>query len=159
LKSHNVALTSDHDIGGNDLDHLIGYNLKRVYMIFIAEFRSAQAKNGLSTRSYSALSLIVGKPGITQSEIARKLGIERSGLVAIIDDLQARGYAVRAPVEGDRRVQALSPTEAGRAAYDAATAALKSNEEHLLSALTEKEQAAFRSILVKIRNAYEGDPE
>ncbi len=152
-----MAPKADHDLASSDLDHLIGYNLKRVYMIFIAEFRSAWAENGLSTRSYSALSLMIAKPGITQSEIARTLGIERSGLVAIIDDLQTRGLAQREAVAEDRRVQALSPTDAGRTAYQNASEALKSNEDRLLSALSPTEQSQFRSILSKLRNAYEGD--
>jgi DNA-binding MarR family transcriptional regulator len=145
------------ETAASDLEHLLGYNLKRVYIIFVDAFRRAQADSGLSTRSFSTLALIVAAPGITQSEIARKLGIERSGLVAIIDDLQQRGYAMRVAVEGDRRVQALSPTGAGIQAFQSARDRLKVEEDSLISALSETERAQFRSLLMKIRNAHGGE--
>lgn len=137
------------------LDRAVGYNLKRVYMIFTADFRATLGRDGMSTRVFSVLTLVVGDPGITQSAVARQLGIERSGLVAIVDDLQGRGYAERVPVRGDRRAQALHPTEAGRAAHAAAAAALDAHEAALLSALTADEQAQLTGILAKLRRAHE----
>jgi DNA-binding MarR family transcriptional regulator len=130
-------------------------------MIINADFRLALdraiGEDGLSTRVFSVLTLIVNEPGITQSDVARRLGIERSGLVAIIDELQLRGYAERVPVAGDRRVQALRPTQQGQAAHAAAAEAVVAHERDLLSILSEDERAQLSAILAKIRDAYEGE--
>lgn len=138
-----------HDI--SDLDDLIGYNLKRAYMVVQADFREALGQDGLSPRVFSALSLTVQMPNITQSSLARELGIERSGLVAIVDELESRQYLVRTAVPGDRRVQALVPTDAGRKAYADAVATVRAHETRLLSSLTRGERESLLRMLQKIR--------
>lgn len=134
-----------------ELESFLGYNLKRAYMVLIADFRRALGDDGFSPRVFSALSLIVQYPDITQSELARRLGIERSGLVAIVDELESRGYLRRNPVPGDRRVQALAPTPAGESAYRHAQHVVKVNEAALLSHLSAEEQDTLISLLRKIR--------
>ncbi len=135
-----------------DLDSLIGYNLKRAYVIVSSDFRRALGEGGFAPRVFSALSLIVQFPGITQSDLARKLGIERSGLVAIVDELESRGFVERQPVPGDRRVQALAPTKAGKASYTTARETVQKHEADLLSDLTQEEIETLMGILQKIRN-------
>jgi DNA-binding MarR family transcriptional regulator len=135
-----------------DLEQLMGYNLKRAYVIMQADFRDALGQDGLAQRVFSALSLVVQFPQISQSRLARKLGVERSGLVAIIDDLEQLGYLLRATVPGDRRVQALVPTDAGRKAYGAAMATVRTHEDALLSELTAAEKQTLIGLLQKIRH-------
>ncbi|NIZ15253.1 MarR family winged helix-turn-helix transcriptional regulator [Phaeobacter sp. HF9A] len=138
-------------VQGSDLEDLVGYNLKRAYVIVSTDFRNALGEDGFAPRPFSALSLIVQFPGITQSELARKLGIERSGLVAIVDELEGRGYLQRQAVPGDRRVQALAPTEAGQAAYLRAQEVVREHEAKLLAHLTAQERETLLSLLRKIR--------
>ena len=135
----------------SDLEDLIGYNLKRAYIIVQKDFRQALGQDGLSARVFSALSLTVKFPNITQSELARMMGIERSGLVAIVDELEERSYLQRAPVPGDRRVQALVPTDAGRRAYSDAISKVRAHEDKLFADMTADERATLLSLLKQIR--------
>lgn len=136
---------------GSDLEHIFGYNLKRAYMVVHAGFREAVEADGLSARVFSALSLVVHFPNITQSALARRLGIERSGLVAIVDELETLGYVTRAAVPKDRRVQALVPSPAGRAAYRDALRKSKAREAEILAHLSAEEKATLLRLLKKIR--------
>ncbi len=149
----NTVISSDSEFA--TLDSLIGYNLKRVYMIFQADFRRTLGKEGLSPRCYSALSLAVQHTDITQSELARELGIERSGLVAIVDELEGLGLLSRVPVPGDRRVQALSPTRKGQKLFAEISRRVSQHEERLLSTLSVEERKGLVSVLKKLRKAYE----
>lgn len=135
----------------SDLEELVGYNLKRAYMIIQTDFRETLGEDGLSPRMFSALSLTVRYPDITQSALAKLLGIERSGLVAIVDALEARGFLTRSAVPGDRRIQALVPTSAGIKAYGEAIDAVKAHEDRLFSDLTDTEKNMLLSLLKKIR--------
>ena len=143
----------DHDfeLEASDLEDLVGYNLKRAYIVVQTDFREALGKDGLSARVFAALSLAVKFPNITQSELARMMGIERSGLVAIVDELEERGYLRRAAVPGDRRVQALVPTDAGRRAYGEAISVVRAHENALLADMTENEKVTLLKLLKKIR--------
>ncbi|MBF9030024.1 MarR family transcriptional regulator [Rhodobacterales bacterium HKCCE3408] len=134
-----------------DLDAFIGYNLKRAYILVETDFRAAMGDEGLSPRVFSALSFIVQFPNITQSELARQLGVERSGLVAIVDELEMRGFLTRALVPGDRRVQALIPTAAGRAAHGRALDKVRAHEERFFAGFTEEERQTLLALLLKTR--------
>ncbi|WP_439508933.1 MarR family winged helix-turn-helix transcriptional regulator [Yoonia sp.] len=135
----------------SDLEILIGYNMKRAYVAIQKDFRAALGEGGLSPRTFSALSLVVAHPNISQSSLARLLGIERSGLVAIIDELERRNYLTRSHVPGDRRVQALVATHEGNAAYQATLATVQAHEERLLATLSASEKHTLMQILIKIR--------
>ena len=139
-----------------ELEGYVGYNLKRAYVTLQEDFRRALGEGGLTTRAFSALTLAVQFPQITQSELARILGIERSGLVSIVDDLERRGYLARAQMPGDRRVQALVPTRAGVAAQAEAARAVRAHEDRLLSGLDADERATLIDLLTRIRHAGEG---
>lgn len=135
----------------SDLETLVGYNMKRAYVAIQKDFRAALGEGGLSPRTFSALSLVVAHPNISQSDLARMLGIERSGLVAIIDDLEARKFLCRTLVPGDRRVQALVPTKAGIAAYGATLVTVQAHEDRLLADLSTSEKDTLMQLLMKIR--------
>lgn len=147
LKLANPA--PDEDL--SDLEGFVGYNLKRAYVILQADFRAALGEDGLAPRVFSALSLVVQFPDITQSRLAQRLNIERSGLVAIIDELEQRGYLQRTTVPADRRVQALVPTAEGIAAYEDARRKVQRHEDDLLSDMSAGEKRTLIALLQRIR--------
>jgi DNA-binding MarR family transcriptional regulator len=135
------------------LEGFVGYNLKRAYMAIDADFRATLAADALSPRIFAVLALTVENPGITQSDIARLLGIERSGLVNLVDSLEARGLVRRDPVAGDRRVHALCPTAEGAALHARACAAVRAHEARLLAGLRPDERTALIDMLRRIQRA------
>lgn len=151
-KAHPAPLEDESDI-----ECLLGYNLKRAYMIVRDDYRKQVEQSVLSPRAFSVLTLIVESSGLTQSAVARQLGIERSGLVAIIDDLEARGLAERRAVPGDRRAQALMATEAGHDLHAQILARVHAHERALLASLDPAEQTQLLTLLRKFRSAHERD--
>lgn len=136
----------------SDLEGFIGYNLKRAYVIVQNDFRRALGEDGFAPRVFSALSLVVQYPNVTQSGLARMLGIERSGLVSIVDELEKRQLLVRTNVPGDRRVHALVPTDEGKRVYAASWKAVREHENVLLSNLSDDEKSTLVHLLKKIRS-------
>jgi len=135
----------------SDLETLIGYNMKRAYVAIQKDYRAALGEGGLSPRTFSALSLVAAHPNISQSSLARMLGIERSGLVAIIDELERRRFMNRCHNPGDRRVQALVVTPEGKNAYLATLTTVQAHEERLFANLSETEKSTLMELLIKIR--------
>ncbi len=140
----------------SDLEDVLGYNLKRASVVMQNVFRDAQGEEGLAPRVFAALALVVEFPHVTQSVLAVKLGIKRSGLVAIVDELEDRAFLARTTVPGDRRVQALVPTEAGIAAFNNAAAKVRAKEAETLADFSESEVLTLLELLRKIRG-HEGD--
>lgn len=133
------------------LSAFIGYAMKRALSIVQADFARTLAEYDLRAVSFSALSIIVGEPGLTQTQLADALQIERSNLVTIIDQLAARNLIIRAPVAQDRRRHALMPTTAGKQLAAAAQASIADHERRLFACLTEAERAELQRILRKFR--------
>jgi len=133
------------------LSTFIGYAMKRALSIVQADFARTLAEYDLRAVSFSALSIIVGEPGLTQTQLADALQIERSNLVTIIDELAGRNLIIRAPVAQDRRRHALMPTTAGKQLAAAAQASVMGHERRLFACLTEDERAELHRILRKFR--------
>ena len=68
---------------------------------------------GLRMLTYTALVLIVENPGLSQSQLAAAMDVERPNLVEIIDELEQRALVLRRRVPADRRIYALTATPEG----------------------------------------------
>lgn len=135
------------------LSDYTGYSLKRATSLVLADLAEVLKLHDLRAVSFSALSLIVEQPGLTQTQLAEALQIERSNLVTILDELSRRKLMVRAPVAHDRRRHALMPTPAGAALADAVRRDVIAHEARLFAALTAAELAELRRILRKFRKS------
>ncbi|PTW52945.1 DNA-binding MarR family transcriptional regulator [Breoghania corrubedonensis] len=132
------------------LASFIGYAMKRAYMTIHTDFLASLEHLGLRPGTFSALTIIVDNPDISQSQLARALAIERSGVVLIVDHLEGRELIGRHRVPGDRRAYALRATLAGRRLRDAAVEAIRRHEARVLASLSEEEQAALRGLLARV---------
>ncbi|WP_321334146.1 MarR family transcriptional regulator [Breoghania sp.] len=132
------------------LGEFIGYVMKRAYLTIHGDFLASLDHLGLRPGTFSALSIIVDNPDISQSQLARALEIERSGVVLIVDHLEGRELIGRHRVPGDRRAYALRATLAGRRLRDKAATAIREHEARLLGSLSEEEQAQLRGLLMRV---------
>ena len=71
--------------------------------------------------------------------------------MAIVDELEKRGFLRRTVVPGDRRIQALVPTAAGISASKETLKAAQAHEAALLSGLSETERQSLIGLLKKVR--------
>lgn len=145
-----IKQAADAGFSQADLLDLTGYNMKRAYMRFSADFIQALAGFDLRQRTFSVLSLVAGNPEIRQSDIARELGIERSGTVVIVDELEGRGLIRRADVAGDKRAHALSATPKGIALYRRAMDAIAAHEDRLMTGFSAGERTLLNRLLRRI---------
>ena len=99
-------------------------SIRRLHFHIQAELGKTIARFGLRLGAVGALTAICAKPGISQTELAAVLAMERSNLVTIVDTLAQRGLIERQVVAGDRRRQALMPTSEGIGLSDQAKLAI-----------------------------------
>jgi DNA-binding MarR family transcriptional regulator len=70
-------------------------------------FDASTARFGLTRTQWRALAYIFRTPGLTQTELARCLELERASVGHVIDQLERADYVQRRAVEGNRRVWTL----------------------------------------------------
>jgi DNA-binding MarR family transcriptional regulator len=111
-----------------------------------AELPVLQA-HGLTMWGYSVLLALDRSPVRTQAALAEAIGADKTRIIPILDQLQARGYIERHPDPDDRRVRLLAATESGRAVKNAAQTAIQRGEERWLGVLSADDRRVFLRVL------------
>src|SRR4051812_27434130 len=83
-----------------------------------ARFAAALEPHGLHPRDFGVITIIATRPGLTQQELAEVSHVDRSSMVALLDDLEERGLAERRPDPEDRRKRLVHLTRKGRGMVD-----------------------------------------
>jgi DNA-binding MarR family transcriptional regulator len=149
-KAKKEASRAPEELDDTVLRRFVGYNLKRAYLTVHGDFIDRLAGLELRPTQFSALSLIVDNPDISQTELARALSIERSNTVLVVDDLESRELINRNRVKHDRRTYALRATLKGRRLRDQAVVVVRAHEERVLSRLDPAERRLLIDMLNRI---------
>jgi DNA-binding MarR family transcriptional regulator len=129
------------------LPRLIGYRLRLAQQAVFKDF--ADSAKGLSPGRLGVMVLIDANPGLTQSRLAEAVGRDRSTMVAVLDELEARELIARRRGE-DRRTNGLWLTRSGRTFLAAAIRRVHSHEQRFAARLTAKERATLFKLLEKL---------
>jgi DNA-binding MarR family transcriptional regulator len=96
--------------------HHLGYLIRRAQIWIFQDFIRTLAVVNIRPAQYSVLLVIEANAGLSQSALARTLGIERARLVHLLNDLESRNMVQRARSKHDKRSHTLSLTARGRSA-------------------------------------------
>jgi DNA-binding MarR family transcriptional regulator len=94
--------------------------------------------------------ILSATPAISQQALATALGTVPSRLVALVDDLEARGLVERRAHESDRRTYALHLTDKGVATMETISRVAREHRQDLLAALSDEEQATLSVLLQRV---------
>jgi DNA-binding MarR family transcriptional regulator len=92
-------------------------------------------------------------PGLSQQQLADRLGTPPSRIVGYIDELESRGWLTRSRDTADRRVNVLALTDQGRDAFAAVAGISRAHEERITESLTDAEHSTLRILLDKLAEA------
>ena len=96
------------------------------------------------------LRLLRVAAGLSQQELAGKLGIHPSRLVAILDNLEKRGFVERRPNPDDRRLYSLHLTADGEETLGKIGKVAREHQEALLAALNPEERQTLAALLLRL---------
>lgn len=132
------------------LGDLVGFRLRRIQTHFSRDFGATMAGQGLRSGMMSTLALISANPGISQSEAASTVLLDKSAAVLIVNELERRGFARRERAAGDRRRHALFTTPEGEAFLTMLLDELSVIEDRVLSRLSSEELRALNRLLDRL---------
>lgn len=114
---------------------------------------NALSTHGATPQQFTTLLIIAEKPGLKLVELARALGIARSGAVVLVDELEGRGQVKRRPMPGDRRAHSLNITVKGSRSLEKQLASVDRCEEELFGELNIRDRSALLRILDRLAPA------
>ncbi|MBC2908133.1 MarR family winged helix-turn-helix transcriptional regulator [Streptomyces cupreus] len=113
----------------------------------------AIAEEGLKLPHHAVLAAVSEHGPVAQADLVRQLGFDAKDVVLLLNHLEERGLAVRAPDPRDRRKNAVTVTLAGvRTLERCADLAERANAE-LLAPLSEAEGQRLMELLTRVNEA------
>ncbi|MBO0686370.1 MAG: MarR family transcriptional regulator [Candidatus Dormibacteraeota bacterium] len=106
----------------------------------------------LTARQVGILTLVIEREPMSQRALGETIGVDRTTMVALVDDLERRGYVERHRDPEDRRAFLIQPTEAGAAAQKRAVELLDECERRYLAVLDPEEQRQLLQLLARLYN-------
>jgi DNA-binding MarR family transcriptional regulator len=143
-----LAITDDSDPG--IMESLVGYALRRAQLNHYRDFMKYMTAENMRPSEFAALAILRRTPSLTQTVLAAKLGIERSGVVLVVDNLEQRGLILRVPSKEDRRSYALEITPTGHATFERLSKLNMAWDRRFTEALSDGERQTLLDLLHRL---------
>ncbi len=132
------------------------YAVKQVELAVRAHLDEVVRSAGLTTSTYTALTVLERRTGLTTAELARNSFVTPQAMADIVTALERHALVSRRadPNHGRRRL--ISLTEAGRAVLAGLAPAVTALEERMVTGLDTEARAALRHSLNSCRSALAG---
>ncbi|SDP34140.1 MarR family winged helix-turn-helix transcriptional regulator [Lentzea jiangxiensis] len=145
------------DDAGIDLDTSLGYLLKEASSVLRAEMEKVLRPLGMTVTHYSCLELLAQRPGLSNSELARRAFVTRQSMNVLLQALERDGDVTRPAEAPVGKVLPTRLTPRGRRKLDKASAAVRAVEVRMLSGMAEAERsAAFRALRSMVDSLRDG---
>ncbi|MHA6695642.1 MarR family winged helix-turn-helix transcriptional regulator [Homoserinimonas sp. A520] len=128
------------------------YAIKQLEMALRPRFMEACAAHGVTLAQYTAMTILERRPGMTSSELARRIFVRAQTMATTLDPLLERGHLRRTSDPAHGRRFLLFLTEAGVEVVVAIGKITRHIEAELVADLSEVEQEQFMSYIRRTRN-------
>jgi DNA-binding MarR family transcriptional regulator len=135
---------------GPPLEARIAYLLSKVGRRQSVRFTELLRPLGLRPKHFALMNAVDLADGPSQQQLGAALGLDPSGLIAAIDELEAAGLLERRRASDDRRRHALFLTRAGQAKLATARQASRRHAQELIAPLSDAEAQTLHDLLQRI---------
>lgn len=132
------------------LPELVGYELRRAQIRVFQDITQTLSGPDLTPGHFGILVLLSHNPGITQTALAKAVGIERSTLGEVVEKLEARGLVTRNPALDDRRSYAVSLSPQGERLLGTVIPLVRAHEDKITHGLSAKERKILLNLLGRL---------
>jgi DNA-binding MarR family transcriptional regulator len=148
VSKHSTCESAAEVCGALDAD--LGWALGVVFRSYFKITNAALSDVPGGPRGYQVLAAAAGGQPGTQLALAQQLGVDRTVMTYLRDDLERAGLVERRPDPADRRARRVVATDRGNGLLAELHERLKQAEEQVLAPLEEQDRAAFRALLQRL---------
>jgi DNA-binding MarR family transcriptional regulator len=132
---------------GYDLMSSASHLLHRAQQFAADRFTAAIGSEKITQRQFAVLVGVAAQEGLTQTDLVKSTGIDRSTLAELVARMSQNGYLRRAKAKTDARANTVHLTPKGRTLYSKALPKVRKADDAILGNLPKSKQAAFMSTL------------
>jgi DNA-binding MarR family transcriptional regulator len=133
----------------------LGYLLKRAHLQFGELVSAALVPLGIDNREWAVLISLDERRPRSQAQIAGLVGVDRTTMVGLVDQLQKKGLVERRPDDDDRRKNVVEITDEGGDVRQRAARTVDTVETDFLAVLNAREIARLRGALGTVIEPFE----
>jgi MarR family transcriptional regulator, lower aerobic nicotinate degradation pathway regulator len=133
-----------------ELGKFPGYLMARLGEASRRRFHKALEPEGLHPRHFGVMTMLAAHPGMSQHQLHEKTAIDPSSMVAVIDELEARGLVERLSDPADRHARQVFLTEQGEQALQRIRGLAAGLQREFFGALTAEERKTLHALLRKL---------
>lgn len=130
------------------LQDQIGFILRKAHQRHVAIF--ASKIGDLTPPQFAALAMLAEVGETSQNQLGQLIAMDAATVKGVVDRLASRGYVTVAKDSGDKRRLLVTPTPAGREAYEKLVPLAAEITRTTLKPLNDRDAAALVRLLAKI---------
>jgi MarR family transcriptional regulator, transcriptional regulator for hemolysin len=134
-----------------DDENYIGYTITDVGRLLRTVFERRVRAVGLTRAQWLVIARVHRRPGLSQSEVADLLEIEKASAGRLIDRMEAKGWLKRHADASDRRVNRLHLTPQAKRLHAAIWPIAEATVDDALGDLSAKERRALSGLMTRVK--------
>ena len=131
----------------------IGFLLTQLGSLAAENFAAKTRELGITPPEAGVMRILGRQVGMNQRELAEKLGVVQSRVVALVDSLESAGLIIRERSAIDRRNQVLQVTASGRDLLAKLRTVAEAQEAELADGLSANDRDELYELLLKLADA------
>ena len=133
--------------------------MHRVLQLALDIYSEEAGADGPTQRQFAVMEAVAAKSGLTQTDLVRATGIDRSTLADLVSRMTTKGLLERERSAVDARAKAVTLSEAGKALLETARPKVEAADKRILALLPKGKREGFIELLADLANAADAAPD
>ncbi|HZV84929.1 MAG TPA: MarR family transcriptional regulator [Brevundimonas sp.] len=132
--------------------------MHRALQLALDIYADEAGSDGLTQRQFAVLEAVSHKAGLTQTDLVRATGIDRSTLADLVARMTAKGLLDREKSAIDARAKAVRLSGAGQAALESARPRVAAADKRIMALLPKNKRDGFLDLLAELAGEADAAP-
>ncbi|MNI08756.1 Transcriptional regulator HosA [compost metagenome] len=133
--------------------------MHRALQLALDVYAEETGPDGLTQRQFAVLEAVAARSGLTQTDLVKATGIDRSTLADLVARMTTKGLLQRERSALDARAKAVRLSPEGEAALIAARPRVEAADKRIMALLPKAKRDGFLDLLTHLSDAADAAPE
>lgn len=133
--------------------------MHRALQLALDVYADETGSDGPTQRQFAVMEAVSMKDGLTQTDLVRATGIDRSTLADLVARMTTKGLLTRERSTIDARAKAVSLSEEGRTMLEAARPQVEAADKRIMALLPKAKREVFLDLLSELAAAADAAPD